>query len=199
MGPKTAHAGLLLALAAALPVAAEDYVGTLKPPKGAVEPIGLYSISAITSAGLARSSATDSNFRLKLGYKYSRFLAFEGEFSDFARAPADTFVGTGLVSPFRATAFGVDTVATMPLSHFSFYGRMGAFRGEPRLPFATYSTSLLGYDATRTRWRYGLGVRYDFSNAFGIRAEMEHYSPLGAPLGTEAEADLFSVGLSWRF
>ena len=51
-----------------------------------------------------------------------------------------------------------------------------------------------------TRLRYGLGMRYDFTKAFGIRAELERYSPLGASFGSESDAaDLVSVGVSWRF
>ena len=94
----------------------------------------------------------------------------------------------------------MDTVATLPLWRFSFYGRMGAYRGD-RNGFATYATSLLSDPAARnTRWRYGLGVRYDFTKALGVRAEVERYSHgLGSPLGGDAESDQISVGLSWRF
>ncbi len=191
-----------LALAvASLPFAAgaEDYVGTLKLPKGGLpEPVGLYSFSAM-SAPVPAAAPADSGFRLKLGYKYSRFLQVEGEVSDLARAPADLFGTPGFASAFRSTGFGLDTIATLPLSRFSFYGRMGAYHGEPRFAFSSYSTSLLASDAGRTRWRYGLGVRYDLTQAFGIRAEMERYSPLGSPLTSEPDSDLFSVGVTWRF
>ena len=49
---------------------------------------------------------------------------------------------TFLASAFRSTGFGVDTVATLPLWRFSFYGRMGAYRGDARNGFGIYSTSL---------------------------------------------------------
>lgn len=193
----------LLALAtASLPLAAgaDDYVGTLKLPRhGLPEPVGLYSFAAIEAPTLSPTRGADGNFRLKLGYKYSRFFAVEGEVNDFTRGPADMFATSSLASPFRSAGFGVDTIATLPVSRFSFYGRMGAYRGEPRYGFSSYSTSLLAGENGRTRWRYGLGVRYDFTNAFGIRAEMERYSPLASPLAGEADADLFSVGVSWRF
>jgi hypothetical protein len=127
----------------------------------------------------------------------------ESEFVDFGRAPADIFASPGtLSSAFRnSTGFGVDTVATLPVwRSFSFYGRLGAFRGEARNPFATYSTSLLGEGAARgTRLRYGLGMRYDFTKALGIHAEMERYSPLGTAQAGDPESELFSVGVNWRF
>jgi OmpA-OmpF porin, OOP family len=62
-----------------------------------------------------------------------------------------------------------------------------------------YSTSLLGDGAARsTRVRYGLGMRYDFSKAFGIHAELERYSPLGSPVAGEPDSEV-SVGVAWRF
>jgi opacity protein-like surface antigen len=111
------------------------------------------------------------------------------------------FTGPGnLASAFRSTGMGVDTVAMLPWRSFSFYGRLGAYRGESRNAFAQYSTSLLGDVASqRTRWRYGMGVRYDFTKSVGIKAEVERYSPLGTPFDPQVETDVVSIGLSWRF
>jgi hypothetical protein len=199
------HPNRLLALALfALPVAAAaapgDYFGMLKPPQSSLSPPGLYSFSSSSLDRISPALNGDTR-RLKLGYKYSRYLSVEGEYVDFTRAPGDLFTGPGnLASAFRSTGFGVDTVATLPLWRFSFYGRLGAYRGDPRNTFGTYSTSLLGDNAMRgTRVRYGLGMRYDFTKALGIRAELERYAPLGNGFTPEVEADQFSVGVSWRF
>src|SRR5258706_14278080 len=203
MTPRIAFA-LGFAMLPAL-AAAEDYVGGLRLPRtGAAEPGGTFSfvsepVSSFTSSA---TRATDSGMRLKLGYKYSRYFAVESEFVDFGRAPADIFTSPGnLASAFRSTGFGVDTVATLPVwRSFSFYGRLGAYRGETRNAFASYSTSLLGDNAARgTRLRYGLGMRYDFTKAFGVHAELERYSPLGSSLAGDPEAELISVGVNWRF
>lgn len=192
---------LLLVAVASLPLAAaaDDYLGTLKPPKSSLTS-GLYSFAAGPASGPVSSLYTDNSVRLKLGYKYSRYLSVEGEFIDFGHNPADLFASPGnLASAFRSTGFGVDTIATLPVWRFSFYGRMGAYRGD-RNGFGSYSTALLGDSATRgTRLRYGLGMRYDFTKAFGIRAEFERYSPLGSQVASDVEADQFSVGVSWRF
>jgi len=189
---------------AAIPVAAwsGDYVGTLKPPKSNFTPGGFFS--TLDNAGTAFNTPGngENGYRLKLGYKYSRYLAVQGEYVDFGRTTADVFSNSSsLSSTFRSTGYGIDTVATVPLwRSFSFYGRLGAYRGESRNAFAQYSTSLLGDPASqRTRWRYGMGVRYDFTKSLGIKAEVERYSPLGTPLDPQAETDLISVGLSWRF
>jgi OmpA-OmpF porin, OOP family len=190
---------------ATIPVVAtgEDYVGLLKPSKaGLSAPPGFFALSSEPVSPFATARPSDNGIRLKVGYRYSRYLSVEGEFVDFGRTPQEIFATQGnLASAFRASGFGVDTVATVPLwRSFSFYGRLGATRGETRNAFSAYSTSILGDHATRgARLRYGLGMRYDFTKAFGIRAELERYSPLGSTLASDAEADLFTVGVMWRF
>ena len=192
----------LVALAlAAMPLAApaEDYVGVLRPPGSTLASPGSWLAAATSQPpGL---TTLDGTYRLKLGYKYSRYFAVEGEIVDFGRATPDIFASPGnLASAIRSTGFGVDTIATLPWRSFSFYGKLGAYRGDTRNSFGLYSTSLLGDTVGRgTRLRYGLGMRYDFTKAFGIHAELERYSPLGTPLASDAEADLFTVGVMWRF
>ena len=182
-----------------LPAVAADYLGMLKPPRAVLFPSGFYSFASDPAPGFAPLAA-DNGHRMKLGYKYSPFLAVEGAFSDFAR-PQDPFANpASLASSFRSTGFGVDTVATLPLWRFSFYGRMGAYRGE-RNGFTAYPAGLLGDTATRgTRWRYGLGMRYDFTSSLGVHAELERHSlGLGSPLAGDVDADQVTVGVSWRF
>ncbi len=203
-----AHCKSLAAVALAsiaLAATAEDYVGGLKPPKSSdsaqpgfvsfvSEPVASFATPRLDAHG-------EGGYRLKLGYQYSRYLAVESQYTDFGRTSGDFLSSTAnLGSAFRSTGYGVDTVAMLPWRSFSFYGRLGAYRGESRNAFAQYSTSLLG-DSTslRTRWRYGMGVRYDFTKSLGIKAEVERYSPLGTPLEAQAETDLVSIGLSWRF
>ena len=199
---------LAVVVVAALPLgaaAADDYLGLLHVPRNNLPPAGsLFLDSSPVNAfsPWRRDSlwGADSGRRMKLGYNYTRYLAVESEFVDLGRAPNDVFANpSNLASAFRSTGFGVDTVATLPVwRSLSFYGRFGAYRGDPRNTFASYSTSLLADPSRGTRWRYGLGVRYDFNSAFGVHADIERYTPMGAPLG-EPEADQVSIGLNWRF
>ena len=196
----------LFALAfGALPLltGAADYLGTLKTPQSGFVPSGLYSFANIPlQGGVSSAPVADQALHLKLGYKYSRYLAVESEFFDGTRPAGDLFASPGnLSSAFRSsTSYGVDTIATLPLWRFSFYGRMGAYRGDPRNAFGTYSTSLLADTSQRSRWRYGLGMRYDITKSLGVRAEMERYSLMGgSSVGSEPETEQISLGVSWRF
>lgn len=198
---KTSKTFVALAVAAAVQAspAGADYLGLLKAPTAGFVP-SVYSFANVPLY-TGSTARVDQPLRLKLGYKYSRFLAVESEFVDAARAPADPFASPGnLTSAFRAPSYGVDTIATLPVWRFSFYGRMGAYRGDPRATFASYPTLLLGDGPARSRWRYGLGMRYDITNALGVRAEMERYSLMGGgSFNNEPESELFSLGVSWKF
>ena len=194
---------LSLALAfAPLALGQQDYFGTLKPPpQSSLSPTGVYSLQTSSLLDQPVAFGLDSGTRTKLGYKASRYFAVETEFAEF-RTPAELFASPGnLASQFRSTGFGVDTIAMFPWRSFSVYGRMGAYRGDGRGGFGYGSSALLPDQLTRgSRWRYGMGVRYDFTTSFGVRADLERTSPVGSSLLTEVDAgDQFSVGLSWRF
>jgi hypothetical protein len=193
-----AHKAVMATIVAALPglVQAGDYVGTLRAPQSTLTPPGMYSFAAEPAVpGLA------DPLRLKLGYKPSRYFAVEGEVLDFG-PPDDPFANpASLAGSFRSTGVGVDTIAMLPLWRFSLYGRMGAYRGDGRGVFGSSHALLSDGAQTRgTRLRYGMGLRYDFTQSLGVRAEFERHSPLGAPLASDVDAgDQVSVGLSWRF
>jgi outer membrane protein with beta-barrel domain len=182
-------------------VQAENYLGILKLPRSSLEtPTGAYTFASSPIAALQTTPGFENGYQFKLGYKYSRFFTVEGQVNDFVRQ-GDPFASpSNLASGFRSSGFGVDTIATLPLWRFSFYGRLGAYRGDGRNPFSTYSTSLLTDPAARgTRWHYGFGMRYDFTKSLGITAELERYSPLGSSFSAETDSDLLSVGVKWRF
>ncbi len=189
--------------------AAEDYLGGLKLPRSsAPDPGGTFSFASEQLASFASSGTRvgDSGMRLKLGYKYSRFFAVESEFVDFGRAPADIFTGPGnLASAFRSTGFGVDTVATLPVwRSFSFYGSLGAYRGEARNPFAVRIRPRCwarAPRAVRATCDLGLGMRYDFSKARSASTPRWSATPRSARCSRRRppNRELFSVGVNWRF
>jgi OmpA-OmpF porin, OOP family len=194
-----AHKPVFALIASVLPGAAlADYVGTLRTTQSTLTPPGVYSFA---SPPAPVAFATTDAFRIKLGYKPSRYFAVEGEVVDFGRADDPFSSPAHLASQFRGTGFGVDTIAMLPLWRFSFYGRMGAYRGDARGGYGWHPMPLAENQFTRgTRLRYGLGLRYDFTRSFGVRAELERHSPLREPLLTEIDSgEQVSVGLSWRF
>ncbi len=188
----------VLALLAAPAAVAGDYVGVLRPSAPAmglaIPAPGFYWLSTgPMDYGLgARAS---EGFKLKLGYRYSRYLSVETGFADFGAAavPQAPF----LASPANNRGFSLDTVGTLPLwSRVSLYGRLGAWR-------AGGGTSLLAAGDGSPRGgaglRYGLGLKVKLTQRLRLNAEMEHLSPLDRWGNRDADTDQLTVGVTWRF
>ena len=194
-----AHKAVIAMIAGVLPgVALADYVGTLRAPQSTLNPAGMYSFATVPAPS---ALSADNTTRFKLGYKPSRFFAVEGEVVEFGRAENPFARPADLASQFRSTGFGVDTIAMLPVWRFSFYGRMGAYRGDARGGYGFQPAPLAENQFTRgTRLRYGLGMRYDFTRSLGVRAELGGHAPLREPLQSDLDSgEQVSVGLSWRF
>lgn len=90
----------------------------------------------------------------------------------------------------KADGFYADVVGSWPLGNgFSALGRVGLFNGK-------LDSSLAG-DDRGTSYKVGAGVQYDFDPKLGIRGEWERYR--FDALGTKANADMYSVGLNYKF
>ena len=190
-----------LALASVSSVAWGNYLGMLRPPAGFVFGADPFAFGSPALLGLSTNLTGNQVQKLKLGYQPSPYFAIQGQYVDAGRASLDPFRSpSSFASDFRGTGFGVDAIARLPVwSRFSLYGRLGAYRGDVRPAFAPYSNSLIVDNSRSTRVRYGLGMGYDFSKSLGVRAEYERFAPLGGALSGETDADVFSVGVLWRF
>jgi hypothetical protein len=189
-------AAVALALA---PVAqaAGDYVGVLRPPAGpaalAIPEPGFYWPSSGPLDTRLASPVASEGFKLKLGYRYSRYLSVESGYADVGPSPLGAaYAGAGA----RSREFRMDTVGSVPLwTHAELYGRFGAWR-------ATGGASLIAMDGVGrpgAGLRYGLGLKYDVTRRLGIRAEMERVAPVDRWGPREAESDQVSFGVTWRF
>lgn len=188
---------LAVALWPAWAHAGGDYVGVLRPSAKvaaiAIPEPGFYWLAASFSAIRPGLDLASDGPRLKLGYRYSRFLAVETGFADPGEATRTV--------PFppassRGRGFSMDTVGTWPLwAHGSLYGRFGAWRA------AAGPSLLMGEVAQRpgAGLRYGLGLKYDLTPRVGLQAEMERFSPLDRWGPRDADTDQVTFGVTWRF
>lgn len=183
-----------LAVAACAPAGAADYLGLLRPSSAALAlpETGFYAgLSAPRlSAGLTGGPG------LKLGYRYSRFLAVETGFYGAGALQAPKIESPWFMAN-RGRRAWIDTIATLPLwTHASLFGRFGAFRSEgmPIVQAPQEGTARAG-----SRLRYGLGLNVDLSRNVGLQAELERHSPGERAGNADTETDQVSVGLTWRF
>jgi hypothetical protein len=189
---------LALAFLPPLALAAGDYVGVLRPtaaPTGLAIPApGFYwGEAGLPGIGLAPSPGTDG-LNLKLGYRYSQYLAVE---SGYADTGSDASYLPFSASASRSRGFSMDTIGTLPFgSRAAFYGRLGAWRsgGGSSLLSDPDSSSRAGGGIS-----YGLGFKIDFTRQLGLKAEMERISPIDRWGNRDPDTDHVSVGVTWRF
>ncbi len=131
-------------------------------------------------------AATDRNgtgHKLYGGYAINRNFSIEAGVARLGKvtSAADEVKGRGLF---------VDAVGVMPLANnFSLLARVGVFNGK--------LDSTLAGDERGTNVKFGAGVEYAINKNISVRGEWERYR--FDALGVKPDADLYSIGLNYRF
>ena len=97
---------------------------------------------------------------------------------------------TGAAGEVKGGGLFVDAVGVLPLANnFSLLGRVGVFGGM-------LDSTLVG-DDRGTSVKIGAGVQYAIDKNISVRGEWERYR--FDALGVKPKADLYSVGVNYRF
>jgi opacity protein-like surface antigen len=137
--------------------------------------------------------ATLTVFRFPIRLK----LGMEIGLRDQAVSSAVVPPGVGLRLPgddhFGWQVLGIGSV---PITkNWGVFGKLGAYRWQQDL-----GSNFTSIGTTEARPTYGLGLKYDFTGNLSVSGEWDRYQ-LGPGSGTrsDAEIDLLSIGLKYRF
>jgi OOP family OmpA-OmpF porin len=134
----------------------------------------------------------DTAWKILGGYQFNRHFAVELGYTDLGEVSAS---GPGGSASIESSAFELVAVGMMPIvDKFSIYGKLGMYRGETDASAPGVSISESNTDLT-----FGIGVRYDFIRNLGVRAEWQKYTDVGGGEIGEADVDVISVGIVYRF
>ena len=162
----------------------------------------------LLGGGLTTTSIThddrDTGYKLYGGYKFNKNFSLEGGYFNLGKfgftattAPLGTLRGD-----IKLQGLNLDAVGILPINEkFSAFGRFGLNYAQARDTFAgTGSVTVANPSPSKrdTNYKLGLGLQYDFTEAFGLRAEAERYR-INDAVGNKGDIDLFSVGLVYRF
>jgi OmpA-OmpF porin, OOP family len=166
--------------------------------------------SGLAGQGLATSSIDDhdrsTGYRLFGGYQLTPNVALEAGYFDlghFGYTAHTTPTGT-LDGKIRIKGWDLDLVGKLPLTdRLSALARVGATSIRSSDSFSAVPVASVPYaNATpsqrSTNLKVGLGLEYAFTESLSMRAEAERYR-LKDAVGNTGHADLFSIGLVWRF
>jgi OOP family OmpA-OmpF porin len=149
----------------------------------------------------------DTGFKLFAGKKFNRNFAVEGGYFNLGKfgftantTPAGTFTGS-----IKLQGLNVDAVGILPFTEkFSAFGRVGLIYTEGKDTFtgtgAGAAVAALDPNPKKSEanYKFGVGVQYDLTRAWGLRGEWERYRVNDA-VGNKGDVDMLLVGLIYRF
>ncbi|MDR0779826.1 MAG: outer membrane beta-barrel protein [Pseudomonadales bacterium] len=184
---KTAIAAIVLALSATAARADNWYVlGAVGQTN--LDGSALTDDPSITTTGI---DSSDTAWKLQLGYKVNKNFAVEGGYNGLGSYTGTvTVIGVNVGMKAELDAWNAAAVGILPLDDaFSLFAKLGVARLS-----ASVKASAAGYSAAdstnATRANYGVGVNWDISQAFALRAEYEKFA---------ADVGMWSIGAAFKF
>lgn len=146
----------------------------------------------------------DTAWKLYAGYQFNENFAAEGGYTHLGK-----FGGTSVITaPAAATASGtwdadavhLAAVGIAPIGkQFSAFGKLGLAYSRLRVNLAAPGAGV-NPSNSRLQPALGLGLKYDFTKQFGLRAEWEHFNNVGDGSTTGQTAiEVFSLSGQLRF
>ncbi|HEY8050141.1 MAG TPA: outer membrane beta-barrel protein, partial [Ramlibacter sp.] len=160
--------------------------------------------------GLATSSIEDrdrsTGYRLFGGYQLFPNLALEAGYFNLGHFgyTAHTTPPGSLDGNIRIKGWDADLVGSLPITdRLSALARVGVTSIRSNDHFSAIPAASVPYananpSERSTNWKAGLGLAYAINDSWSVRGEVERYR-LKDAVGNTGHADLFSVGLVWRF
>lgn len=136
----------------------------------------------------AAANCDDSDIAIGVfgGYQFHKYFGAELGYTDLGQASAP---GAGDA---KAKGFELSGVGTFPITErFSIYGKLGFFR---------WDVDASGQSASGTDLTYAVGVQWNFTKRFGLRAQYQMYKDVGddATTGT-TDVDVIGIGVVFKF
>jgi OmpA-OmpF porin, OOP family len=164
--------------------------------------------AGLLSEGFTTTSISndDRHFGFKAfgGYQVDKYFALESGYFDLGEFGflADTRPVGALNGTIKIKGLNFDAVGSLPItSKFSAFARAGFIYAQAKDSFSGSGLVTVTDPRPSKRdpnYKFGAGLQYDFTQAFGLRLEAERYRVDDA-LGNKGEIDLYSAGLLYRF
>jgi OOP family OmpA-OmpF porin len=188
--------GMIVALATALPAAAQDSVMSGFYAGGSLGRSEARDVCDDLAGGGVSCDDKDTAWRLFGGYRITPNLAVELGYTDLGEVSAS---GAGESASVEARALEATGLGMLPLSPaMSLYAKAGVYRGEVD---GRFSSGLGGGSAeeTNTDFTFGFGAQFDLARNVALRGEWQRYRNMGGDEIGESDVDLLSVGVLFKF
>lgn len=198
-------------VAGALPASAQWYVGIAggksnAKAKGASLDAQLLDLGFDDAASSFDKS--DGMWRAFGGYRFNRYLAVEGAYTDLGRfrQRATVLPAGSLQNETRIDGPEINVVGMIPIwERLGAMVRVGAFNARVRSDFSASGSVQLIEGREQQRHRstqavYGAGLFYNVTPRVAARLEYARYDKLGESLvGGELDLRTWALGVQWMF
>jgi OOP family OmpA-OmpF porin len=142
---------------------------------------------------------TDTAFKVYGGAYLTKNWGGEIAYVDFGKTTADgTFLGIPATA--RTKVNGLILDATGPLGdQFSVFAKLGILGWHVDSNAALSGFGSASLSASGSSLTYGIGAQFNFTKAFGVRAEWEHFDKVGDDSTGKSDIELGSVGVVYKF
>ena len=165
-------------------------------------------IGNLVGSGFSVPSMKDDNsdlgYKLFAGYQFGKHFSLEGGYFDLGKFgyTATTLPAGTLTGSLKLKGINLDAVFSLPFTEkFSAFARIGANYADVKDAF-TGTGAVIVRDPNPSQrsvnYKFGVGLQYDFTRSFGLRAELERYRIKDA-VQNNSDIDLASIGVLFRF
>jgi len=165
--------------------------------------------NALAKQGIGASSSndrSDTSLGFNVGYLVNRNFAIEGAYTrlgefDYSAAASSPAADT-ITGKYKAHALSLSGVGILPLQqNWSVYGKAGLARTKTDLEAssATGAVAVGNSSDSRTGLLIGAGAMYDISRNVFARAGWDRYADIGSDATGKGHADVYSIGVGYRF
>lgn len=162
---------------------------------------------------LADTDDQSTGLKILLGYRFSRYLAVEGGYTNLGESSMHTdFRGPGVPSvsvgtldmKYRMSATFVDAVLSLPVGNYlSLFGHLGVSYTETKADISGEPLTLLltNSDKSESKFyeKFGAGVEYNVIPEFTIRAEWERYKAPDPLSDENIDVNAATLSFLYRF
>ncbi len=160
------------------------------------------SVSGDEGSGSVKDNST--GYKLYGGYEFNQYFGVQGGYIDLGKgkiAYADSDVQGNFSSKVRSLY--VAATATLPINEqFAVFAKLGVSRNRVKIMDVYTDAGVAGYiseSETRTTPLIGIGAAYNFSKNLTAVLEYENFGKVVKDDDVNLKANLFSVGLRYKF
>ncbi|PVX37658.1 outer membrane beta-barrel protein [Janthinobacterium sp. 78] len=139
---------------------------------------------------------SDTGYKVYAGYDFTQNFGAETGYVALGKIK-DSFEDAR--SEIKSHAFYVAATGTLPVNEqFSLFAKAGVSQNRTKVSYSELNFSE-SESHNKTSALFGIGAAYHFDKKLSLVAEYENFGTVASEDGSKLKADMFSIGLRYKF